>query len=305
MKSGQIPIDRVVILPCVERPASKVADDRDAKSIAASGIQQPLIGVEHQGEIYLAKGLRRIRIGKHLKLKTAPFVYDKLPKGREVEEYVRELRMILQMHRQDLCPSQKAELVETLKTQFDMSHKDVALYLGVDADTITNWLAIRRYVPEIVREVDAGILTVQKARVFDGLTEDAQKKILTKHRDELVNLPWKTVHKAIRTKYSPKSHPEFYRNASKASKRLGKDKATRKPKPRTTVTPNEQRRLLTSVEMKDLELNEGKLELKEKDTKIRAAAILIAAVLRDEDLSAATPPEVLEGFQVFNERFGA
>lgn len=305
MKSGQIPIDRVVILPCIERPPSKVADDRDTKSIAASGIQQPLIGVEFEGEIYLAKGLRRIRIGKHLKLKTAPFVYDKLPKGREIEEYVRELRMILQMHRQDLCPSQKAELVETLKAQFDMSHKDVSLYLGVDPDTVTNWLAIRRYVPEIVREVDAGVLTVQKARVFDGLTDEAQKKILTKHRDELVNLPWKTVHKSIRTKYSPASHPQFYRNASKASKRLGKDKGTRKPKPRTTVTPNEQRRLLTSVEMKDLELKEGRAELQEINRKNMAATIPIAAILRDEDLRAMVPEEVIEGFEVFLERHGS
>lgn len=309
MKSEILTPDEFTVLPCVERPESKIADDRDTESIREQGIRIPVVAVEHDGKRYLAKGLRRLRIAKRLNVQV-PTVTHPLPKGREIEEYVRELRFWLSQHFQQLAPSQKAEIVKKIKamriSEGKVTNKVVAKLLGVDQDTITNILAIDRYAPEIVREIDAGKLTMQRARAFDGITEEGQRIIWKEHAEDIKTAPGKSAQKFVRKKYSPKKHPDFYLNPDRAAERIAKkSEPSRVKKPRKTVTTSEVRRATASVEMKELELREGEKELRENQkNEISPAIVPITAILRSDDLRAKIPAEIIEGFEVFIERFG-
>lgn len=292
-------INDLIVLPCVERPASKVPDDRDARSIQQGGIQQPLIAIECEDRVHLAKGLRRLRIARHLGIQRVPVIVYPLPDGREIEEYVREVRLILQMHRQDLSPSQKAGLVETLKSQFDMTHREVSAYLGISPDSVTNWLAARNYIKPVQEALDAGLLTMQTARVFDGLTDQGQRAIWKGHQKELVTEGGGEIHKELRRQYSPEAFPAFYRNPELIAQRLARKGGPRKAKGRTSITADEKRRLLTSFELKETELETGKRELARLKKEINAAITPIAAILRNEKLWSQIPDEMKPELEAF------
>lgn len=286
MKSLTLSPKDITVLSFVERPLSRVADDRDAKSIAEAGIKIPLIVVEHDGAYYLANGLRRWRIAKSLKLTALPCVAYEVPSGKTLEQWVRHLRLITEQHAQNLAPTQKAAVVRQImalpvKDGERVTKKDAAVFLGVDTDTVTNWLSIERYVPEIAKEIDAGRLTMQRASVLKGLSPDDQREAWKEKKKAILTLPVRRVKKML--------------------KRPTTDKRTQ-PKPRKTITANEHSRLLTSVELKEIELEEGKQEMRDLQTEINQAIAPINAILRDEELRAMVPEPVIAGFQVFAER---
>lgn len=95
MKSQLVSIDRITVPDFVERPLSKVADDRDRQSIAAVGIQQPLVCIADGERLLLAKGLRRLKIARSLGMGKVPVITADLPRGYDAETYVRELRLAL------------------------------------------------------------------------------------------------------------------------------------------------------------------------------------------------------------------
>jgi ParB family chromosome partitioning protein len=156
MNTQIIAVENITIPEWCERPFVKNADDRDRSSIEKNGIQQPLVVLEADGGLVLVKGLRRLRIAKALGLGKVPVITTPVPEGASVDDYGRELRLSLDVHRSDLLPSQKATVIETLKARFGMNNKQVAAFLHCDADTCTNVLAIRRYIPPVVAAIDAG-----------------------------------------------------------------------------------------------------------------------------------------------------
>lgn len=292
MKSELISTDRIIVLDFVERPHAKVADDRDRRSIEQSGIQQPLVLVEDGDRLLLAKGLRRLRIAKSLGLGKVPIVRETAPKGMSAEDYVRELRLVLDVHRQDLFPSQECALIMELKERFRMNNTQVAAYLGLDQDTITNKLAVRNYVPAVVDALDSGRLTMQAARVFDGMTEQGQSEVWKRHGADLAALPGGGMHKAIRAEYHPEKFPAFYRNPGLVADRLKRRSGKRQSKGRASLTTNEKRRLQSSLELKEIEIREGNEELKSMKAEIAAATPIVAAIGRSAALTALIPEEM-------------
>ncbi len=305
MKSVILPISKLIVLPDVERPADAVADDLLRKSIEASqtkesnGIQQPFIGVEDGPRILLVDGLRRRRIAPTLGITKVWCIVDKAPKGDNPEEYVRRLRFILDHHRQDLMPSQKAELIETLKRQFGLSQKQCALYLGVDEDSITNWLAVRQYVPEIVAELDQGTLTMKAARPFRGLSAKGQRHVWKEHGSDLAQRGGGNLHKTLRAQYPPTKFPDFYKDPQMARAQLTNKSGPRKSKPRPSLSKEEKSRLLNSFEVREASLKKLQKEEKQLTLEIRAATPIIAAIMRNEKLLALVPKDMREELEVF------
>lgn len=284
MKSASIALSEIVVLPFVTREFDKIADDRDTNSIRQSGIQQPLALVMHQGTPYLIDGLRRHRIAKLLRYGEVPCVLSKLPKDADLEAYVREWRFVLNNHRQDLSPSQKAEMVQKFKTEFGMKNKQVAAFLGMDPDSVTNWLAVTRYIPQVVKKLDAGELTMDAARVFVGMTPEGQKAVLKEHSEELQAGSGSLMKQVIRERYSPTEHPEFYVNPDRVKDTIAK--RSTKARPRASLSSDEKRRQLTSLEMKEAEvriLNKEDADLKKR---CAVAAPIVAAALRSEKVVA-------------------
>lgn len=300
MKSKLVSPEKLVVLDCIERPAAKVADDRDTESIKQIGIREPLIGIEWEGDDYLVDGERRRRIAVHLGIRSVPVVAYEKPDGKTIEEAVRHLRFLLAHHEQDLIPSQKCAIILQMK-EFGMKHKQIAKALGISPDSVTNWLSIRSYIPEIVREIDSGRLTSQKARVFDGMTPEGQKTLWKAHKQEIIDLPGGQAHKVLRAQYSPDKHPEYYRKAEMIAARMQRAPQRRKARKRVNITPDEKRRLNTSVEIKEIELREGTEELEQWKREINASIVPIRAVLRSEKLRSLVPAETLEELQAFAE----
>lgn len=100
-----------------------------------------------------------------------------------IDEYRRRLRFILDEHRQDLLPGQRASLINTLKERFKMNNKEVGAYLGVDASTIRTWLLVDSLIPDVVQEVDSGTVSLHSARSLEGTTAAGQEKVLAEHKE--------------------------------------------------------------------------------------------------------------------------
>ena len=300
-----VPIDQITISPEFNRWGDSRTDDGIlTKSVEKGGVQQPVILLRDGECLHLVKGSRRIGAAKAVGIPKVSAVIDQLPEGESADSYIRRLRFILDEHRQDLLPSQKAELIVKLKDTLTLNNGQVAAYLGVDADSITNWLAVRRYVPEVIAQMDAGALTMQVARVFDGMSPEGQRYVLKEHQADLTTNRKAGIHKEIRSLYPPTKFPKFYANAEKSAARLNSKKRTkREAKPRQTYTADEKKRLLHSVEMKEDELEELQAEMKELKGECIAAGPIVAAVLRNPKLRHLVPEEMIAELERFADAY--
>jgi len=292
MTGKLIRVDQVDIPAEYERKSSLVEDDALRRSIQAGGIQQPIVVFEKpNGRFALVDGFRRIEIARFSDIKTIPAVIDELPKDADPSAYQDRLRFILDEHRQDLLPSQRAALIKQLMAMFAMKQKDVAAYLGVNAGSITNWLAVDNYSPEIVKAVDTGEINMHAARSFDGIKPEIQPRIFKSLRREFKTLPGGKLHKLVRQKISPKSHPEFYIAPEKTAEKLARKQKGRSAKKRPRLSRTEKDLLSHDLQLKEVELQDGKQELQTLNREITLSTPTIRAIMRDEELVAMMPPE--------------
>jgi ParB-like chromosome segregation protein Spo0J len=242
-------------------------------------------------------------ISEHLGLKTIPAII--VPASHEATQdkssWRNRLRFILTQARQDLLPSQRASLIKQLMSMFGMKQKDVAAYLGVDAGSITNWLAIEKYEPSIVRLIDTQQINLHAARSFDGMRPEAQPKVFKALKREFESLAGKKLHRVVRTRFSPKSHPEFYVDPEKTSEKLSRKQAGRRSRRRPKLTRDEKDVLSRDLSLLEVELESGKEELKQLEREIKLAAQPINAIMRSKTLVQMIPDAVGEEFERFIE----
>jgi ParB/RepB/Spo0J family partition protein len=261
-------VDSIDLPPEYERKASLVEDDALRQSIEKSGVQQSVIVMpagdqttEVSSQRYvIVKGGRRLSISEHLGLHSIPAVIVPRPEGDEeaVRGHRNRLRFILTQARQDLLPSQRASLIKQLMSMFGMKQKDVAAYLGVDAGSITNWLAIEKYESSIKRAIDTGEINLHAARSFDGMRPEAQPKVFKALKKEFETFAGKKLHRLVRSKFSPKSHPEFYVNPDKTSEKLSRKLGGRTARRRPRLTRDEKTVLSKDLSLLEVELENGR-----------------------------------------------
>lgn len=299
-----LPVDAILVSEEASRPRpSKVEDDVLMRSVQQGGIQQPLVVLSSGDKYHLVDGSRRLAVARALGIPKVPCVVDTPPQGVDVEHYGRRIRFILDEHRQDLLPSQKAELILKLKEHMGLNNGQMAAYLGVDPDSITNWLAIRRYIPEVVRAIDAGGLTMQQAKAMEGMGEEGQRTVWKKHGEELSQARGGS-HRRIRELYPPQKFPEYYVDPDRRAAILARGKkGPGKEKARASYTADEKKKLLASVEMREAELAELREEAAQAKREIGAASPVIAALLRTPKLRALIPEEMLPELERFAETY--
>src|SRR5262249_13326674 len=95
-------------------PARKVDDEILRNSIKLTGVQQPLVVVRISDTAYwVVDGIRRLRIAESLGMTELPCVLDHGVEDVDDEaEYRNRIRFILDEHRQDLLPTQRAALIK-------------------------------------------------------------------------------------------------------------------------------------------------------------------------------------------------
>jgi ParB/RepB/Spo0J family partition protein len=275
------------------RHGNVVEDDKLRQSIERTGIQQPLVISQlSNGKYVLIDGYRRLEVAKFLKMSEVPCVIDELPEGVPAEEYRDRMRFILDEHRQDLFPSQRALLIKTLQRNFTMNNKQVGEYLGVDATTIGNWLMVDSYIPEVVKAIDANEITQHAARVFDGMTESGQKRIWKSHRDDLKTVAPTKLHRDLREKYHPEDHPQFYRQPEKVTRKLNRVKRKRVAHRRPVITKTEKQLLFNDIQLREAEFRDAEKDLEQFKLEITLATRIIRAILQNDKLCALVPLEM-------------
>jgi hypothetical protein len=188
-----------------------------------------------------------------------------------------------------------------LMSMFGMKQKDVAAYLGVDAGSITNWLAIDKYDPTIKRKIDTGEINLHAARSFDGLRQDAQPRVYKALQKQFRTLSGGRLHRLVRSRFSPSSHPQFYVSPEQTAEKLRRKQVGRKSKRRPKLTRDEKEVLSRDLSLREVELENGQTELKQIEREIKLSTQPINAIMRSKALVSLLPESVKEEFGRFVE----
>ena len=134
------------------------------RSIAASGLIQPILVREVKDGFELVAGERRWRAAKELGWKTIPAVV------REVDERtLLTLALVENLQRASLSPVDEAEGYDRLVTHFKLSHGDIAKAVGRDRSTVANAIRLLQ-LPKAVRQLlDSGALSAGHGRALLSL----------------------------------------------------------------------------------------------------------------------------------------
>ncbi len=283
----------------------KVDDEILRNSIKLTGVQQPLVVVRISDTAYwVVDGIRRVRIAQSLGLSELPCVLDRGAEDVDDEvEYRNRIRFIIDEHRQDLLPTQRAALIKKLQQSFEMTGKQVGLYLGVTPGTITNWTLIDQLIPEIQKAIDDGKLKIHSSRAFAGMTSNGQREVWEKHQDEIVNLSGGSLHRFVRNTYRPDQFPNLYESPESAMRQLTRKNQPRKTRKREVVSVTEKKALLKDVDAKKIELDDKLEQIRDIQSDIDAAIPVIKSLRGNKALWESLPTSTRSDFKDFASRY--
>jgi ParB family chromosome partitioning protein len=152
-----------------------------AASIKENGVLQPII-VRKQPEGYeIVAGERRWRAAQKAGKTQLPAIV------RDVEDdKVLELALIENIQRENLNPIEQARAFKELLTRVGLKHDEIAVKLGKDRSTITNFIRLLE-LPDLVKEnIANGALAMGHAKLLLALDDEDQqvkfaKKMITRN----------------------------------------------------------------------------------------------------------------------------
>lgn len=147
-----------------------------SRSIAKTGILQPIL-VTKEGERYrILAGERRVRAARLAGLDEVPVV---VREGVTDRDHLL-LALIENVQRRDLTVLEEAEAYRHLREDFGLTQEDVAERVGKDRATVANALRLLK-LPAAVREaLESGALTAGHARALLALPSAADQESLAK-----------------------------------------------------------------------------------------------------------------------------
>ena len=152
-----------------------------AKSIAASGVVQPIIvRAGANGRYSLITGERRWLASQRAGKATIPAVV------REVsDEQAMEMTIVENLQRADLNPIEQAHAYQRLGQEFQLTQEQMAERTGKDRASVANFLRLLKLPAEVQKHVESGELTFGHARALLALPAEqiaaAAMKVLALH----------------------------------------------------------------------------------------------------------------------------
>lgn len=134
-----------------------------ASSIKQHGVLQPLVVIEEDGKYVIVAGERRWRAAKLAGLNKVPAIVRTLDSQNRLE-----LSIIENAQREDLNPIELATAYAKLKSQFNLSVKEIAERVGKSESSVMNTMRLLN-LPE-----DA-----KRAMVENGLSEGVMRPLIT------------------------------------------------------------------------------------------------------------------------------
>lgn len=147
-----------------------------ARSIAETGMLQPVL-VTKEGERYrILAGERRVRAARKAGLAEVPVL---VREGVEDRDHLL-LALVENVQRRDLTVLEEAEAYRHLREDFGLTQEGVAERVGKDRATVANALRLLK-LPASVREaLENGAITAGHARALLGLSSAADQESLAK-----------------------------------------------------------------------------------------------------------------------------
>jgi len=175
----ELDIDRLV--PNPRQPRTVIDDlklDELSQSIRANGVIQPVIvrksiaPATSGGDQYeIIAGERRWRAAQRAGLLKVPVVVRDVP-----DDKLLEVALIENIQRENLNPIEEAQAYRRLADDHRMSQDQMAVAVGKDRATISNYMRLLKLPVEVRNDVAAGSLAMGHARALLGLTDDAAQR---------------------------------------------------------------------------------------------------------------------------------
>ena len=161
------------------QPRHRFDDDGIAelsRSIAKTGILQPIL-VTREGERYrILAGERRVRAARLAGLAEVPVV---VREGVTDRDHLL-LALIENVQRRDLTVLEEAEAYRHLREDFGLTQEDVAERVGKDRATVANALRLLKLAAPVREALENGEITAGHARALLALTSAADQEALAK-----------------------------------------------------------------------------------------------------------------------------
>ena len=173
-----------------------------AKSIAASGVVQPIVvRTIAQGRFQLITGERRLLASRQAGKETIPAIVRVVS-----DEQALEMTIVENLQRADLNPMEQARAYQRLGNEFKMTQEQMATRTGKERASVANFLRLLRLPNSVQRQVEAGELSFGHARTLLGL--QSQEQIATAARKILaLNMSVRQTETYIQGLMNPESKP--------------------------------------------------------------------------------------------------
>jgi ParB family chromosome partitioning protein len=172
---AEIPVDQV--RPNPRQPRQRF-DAEELEALAASirehGVLQPILVTETLDGYQLVAGERRLRACQLAGLERVPAVIRQLADRDQLE-----VALVENLQRADLGAMEAAAAYQTLVTDFQLTHDEIARRVGRAKSTITNTLRLLDLDPRVQAALVDGRLSEGHARAIGGLPVEVQARIAT------------------------------------------------------------------------------------------------------------------------------
>lgn len=162
----QVPIESIEPMPGQPRTQFDQNELNDlAASIKEKGILQPIL-VRPVGKGYqLIAGERRWQAAQRAGLPTVPVLVKDV---QEAEAF--QLALIENLQREDLNPVEIGRAYKRLVEDYRLSHEEIALRMGKDRASVSNYLRVLHLPPTVLARVEDRTLSFGHARALAALS---------------------------------------------------------------------------------------------------------------------------------------
>ena len=150
-----------------------------AQSIRANGVIQPIVvrksahptASPADARYEIIAGERRWRAAQQAGLMKVPVVVKDVP-----DDKLLEVALIENIQRENLNPIEEAQAYRRLVDDHRLSQDQMALAVGKDRATISNYMRLLRLPDEVKNDVAAGSLSMGHARAILGVADEAAQR---------------------------------------------------------------------------------------------------------------------------------
>lgn len=155
-----------------------------ANSIKENGLIQPII--VRKSDVFgyeLIAGERRFRACQLAQLETIPAII------KEISDQDSRIQAIIEnLQRSNLNPIEEAKAYKNLLETSQMTHEEIAKYMGKSRPYITNFLRLLNLSAPLQKALEDGSLSSGHARLLLGLSEEEQLAWLNKIKDNKLSV---------------------------------------------------------------------------------------------------------------------